>query len=99
MDILQELAKLKIVFRSLRLMRINNNLWVFLIFLGVSAVFWVLQTLNEDSNANIHFKLNITDVPPNVILTGDIPDDMRVVVKGHGWSILQQIIDNEELTA
>ena len=40
-----------------------KDFFVFLMFLVMSAVFWVLTTLNETYEAEVEVRLEIADVP------------------------------------
>lgn len=86
---LRELAtKLR---RTLRLVHFNREVLVFLVFLVVAIVFWFLQTFNESTTAQLSFRLNITDVPKNVIITSEIPDKVTASVSGRGFAILEYL--------
>lgn len=85
----------KVIFRRLRLIRIDRNFLVFLVFLAVSIGFWFLQTLKEDMTVSMNYKLTITDVPRNAIFTSDVPNEVKVNFSGHGWNILQNMMRNE----
>lgn len=89
-------SKIKIVFRRLRLIRVNRDLWVFLAFIGVAVAFWFLQTLNSDITASLSYKLTISDVPHNVIITSDVPDHVNVNYTGHGWDVLQNMMREKQ---
>ena len=60
-------------------------------FLVMSAVFWVLTTLNETYEAEVEVRLEIADVPANTVITEDLPDTIRVVVKDKGFNIVKYL--------
>lgn len=72
-------------------MHVNREVLIFALFLLVAIVFWFLQTFRESTTAQLRFKLNITDIPKNVILTSDIPDEVVATVAGRGFSILEYL--------
>lgn len=78
-----------IVGRRLRLVRINRNFLVFLVFLGISVTFWVLRTLQETNNVTINYKLNIVGLPQAIIFTSELPDEIQCNISGRGFDILQ----------
>lgn len=87
---------IKVILRRLRLIRVNRNFLVFLIFLGISIGFWFLQTLKEDVVIGFNYQLEITGMPKSLILTSNIPSEIKINGTGHGWNILQMIASNDE---
>lgn len=76
----------KLIMRKLRLVKINRNFLVFLVFLAVSISFWFMQSIKETTEVNIAYKLRIVELPKNVILTSDIPQDITVTYSSKGWN-------------
>lgn len=68
-----------------------KDFFVFLMFLVMSAVFWVLTTLNETYEAEVEVRLEIADVPANTVITESLPDTIRVVVKDKGFNIVKYL--------
>lgn len=77
--------------RTLRLVHINREVFVFCVFLLVAIIFWFLQTFNESTTAQLTFHLRLTDIPQNVIITSDVPATVTANVKGRGFSILEYL--------
>jgi len=77
-------------------MRINREFLVFLVFLFVAVVFWFLQTFKENTTAYIHYELELTGVPKNVIITSEIPREITVTVAGRGFSIIDYLTKTEK---
>lgn len=74
---------------------LSKDFFVFLMFLMMSAVFWVLTTLNETYEAEVEVRLEIADVPANTVITEDLPDTIRVVVRDKGFNIMKYLyVDN-----
>lgn len=82
--------------RSFRLLRINREFLIFVVFLLVSVVFWFLQTFKEQTTAYIDYKLTITGVPKNVIFTSDVPEKVTVTVTGRGFAVLDYLTKKKE---
>ena len=78
----------KVILRRLRLIKLNRDFLVFLLFLLVSIIFWFMQSIKETAEIIIPYKLEIEDMPKNVIFTGDIPSEVNVVYTGKGWDAL-----------
>lgn len=83
------------MYRSLRKLKINREFMVFIVFLLVSIVFWFVQTFKESTTAKINYKLEITDIPSNIILTSDVPKRVEVTVSGRGFSIIDYLTKSD----
>ncbi len=64
---------------------------VFLFFLLVSAVFWMLQTLDETLNKEVTVPLELVNVPEDVVIISPPPGHVRVVVRDKGTSLVHYI--------
>jgi hypothetical protein len=76
----------KVIFRRLRLIKIDRNLPVFLIFLGLSTIFWFLQTIQENTEVILTYRLKIEDMPKDLVFTGDMPAGINVTYTSKGWN-------------
>ena len=86
---------LNTMYRSLRKLKINREFMVFIVFLLVSIVFWFVQTFKESTTAKINYKLEITDIPSNIILTSDVPKRVEVTVSGRGFAIIDYLTKSD----
>lgn len=57
---------------------------LFIIFVGVSAVFWFILALNDSAQDNFNVKIHITNLPDSVTFISDIPEKMHVSVRDKG---------------
>lgn len=71
------------------LSRGNHEFFVFLFFLLLSAIFWLLQTLDETFETDIAIQLELTDVPEDVVITSSLPNELRVTVKEKGTALVR----------
>ena len=62
----------------------NRHTLVFLFFLALSAVFWVIQALNETYEEEFTVPIELKNVPGNVVITTDLPDAFRVNLRDKG---------------
>lgn len=62
----------------------NREFLTFLIFLLISSAFWLLQALNETYEVEISVPLNQVNVPKNVVITSELPQELKVVVRDKG---------------
>lgn len=85
-----------LLMRRLRLVKINRNTLVFLIFLGISICFWFMQSLKETSTISQDYKLRIVGLPKSVILTSEMPDTIRVSISGKGYDLLSFLSKNND---
>lgn len=67
---------------------------VFLFFVCLAGLFWLLQTLNEDYEKELNIGLEFTNVPSNVVITSDIPSEIKVTVKDKGFVLLSYSYGN-----
>lgn len=85
----------RVLARRLRLIRINRNFLVFLIFLAVAIAFWFLQALKETTTTQLTYTVNFTNVPKEVVFTSEIPKEVKISITGRGWDILQYLTQHE----
>lgn len=69
----------------------NREFLIFLFFFALSAVFWLLQTLNETFETEITVPLKLQNVPNNLIITSDLPDELRVTVQDKGSVLMKYL--------
>lgn len=62
----------------------NREFLTFLFFLLISSAFWLLQALNETYEVEISVPLNQVNVPKNVVITSELPEELKVVVRDKG---------------
>lgn len=76
----------KVILRRLRLVKINRDFLVFLIFLVVSIIFWFMQSIKETTEVNFTYSLKIEDLPKSVVYTSDMPSEITVSYSSKGWN-------------
>lgn len=64
-----------------------HNAVVFLIFVGISALFWLILALNDSVQDNFNVKVQITNVPDTVTFISDIPEKIHVNVRDKGTNL------------
>lgn len=70
----------------------SREFLIFLFFVFVSFCFWLLQVLNDDYETELSIPLRVKNVPENVVLTSDIPKDLRVGVKDRGTVLINYLL-------
>lgn len=74
---------------------LGRQFFVFLFFLFLSAVFWLILTLNESYEKELQVPYTISNIPQNVVLTSPSLDTMRITVRDKGWILLSYLYDRE----
>ena len=67
---------------------LNKEFLIFLFFLALSGIFWLMMTLNETYEKELCVPVRLTDVPRNVVVTGDLPDTVRITVRDKGFTLV-----------
>lgn len=72
--------------RVRRLLRSSRgkDILIFLLFLGVSYVFWIIMTLNDDMQRDTRVRLEITDVPEGYAFVSEPPPFLQVGIRDKG---------------
>lgn len=76
----------KVIFRRLRLVKIDRDFLVFLIFLAVSVIFWFMQSIQETTEVSLPYRLKIEDLPKDVVYTSNMPSEINVTYTSKGWN-------------
>lgn len=67
---------------------LNRQFLTFLFFLGLSASFWFLLALDREYEFEVEIPLQLTNVPKNVIITTELPQSVKLTLKGKGSDML-----------
>ena len=67
---------------------LNKEFLIFLFFLALSGAFWLLMTLNETMEREFKIPMRLTDVPRNAVITGELPDTVRVTARDKGFTLV-----------
>lgn len=70
----------------------SREFFVFLLFFVIAGAFWLLQTLNDDYEAELTMPLRLRGVPDNVVITSEPPSSLRVKVKDKGIVLLNYML-------
>lgn len=85
MDTKIEEARAK--WRELKSTSSFHNAIVFLIFVVISALFWLILALNDSVQDNFNVKVQISNVPDSVTFISDIPERIHVNVRDKGTNL------------
>lgn len=67
----------------------GHNIFTYLIFVIISALFWCLTTLNEEVQKDISVPVVIENVPDNVTLMRNEPIKFNLTIKDKGSSLIK----------
>mgnify|MGYP001111922234 FL=1 len=67
---------------------LNKEFLIFLFFLALSGAFWLLMTLNETMEREFKIPVRLSSVPGNAVITGELPDTVRVTVRDKGFTLV-----------
>ena len=67
---------------------LNKEFLIFLFFLAFSGAFWLLMTLNETMEREFKIPMRLSGVPRNAVITGELPDTVRVTVRDKGFTLV-----------
>lgn len=70
----------------------SREFLIFLFFFLIASGFWLLQTLNNDYEAEFSIPVRMKDVPNNIVLTSEPPSELRVRVKDKGTVLLNYML-------
>lgn len=73
----------------------SKEFLVFLFFLAVSATFWFLSTLNDTYEKECSLRIEMTDIPKNIVITEALPDTVRVTLRDKGFNLLEYYFGDE----
>ena len=57
----------------------SREFLIFLFFFLIAGGFWLLQTLNNDYEAEFSIPVRMKDIPNNVVLTSEPPSELRIL--------------------
>lgn len=66
----------------------SKNVLVFLFFFIMASAFWVIQKLDEPTTVKVTVPVKLTNVPKDVIIATDLPDEIQVTVRDKGNELL-----------
>ena len=85
----------KTIFKSFLFKLLNKEVLIFVFFLLLSSFFWLLTTLNETYEKELHVPVHITGVPQNLVLTTNETDTLRVTLRDRGFALASYWISNK----
>ena len=78
--------------RSFPLAKKSREFLIFLFFVFVSFCFWLLQVLNDDYETELSMQLKLKNVPENVVLTSELPNELKIGVQDKGTVLINYLL-------
>lgn len=69
-----------------------HNFMVFLVFVAVSAIFWFILALNDNSQTDLDVELKIVNIPQNVTFIADAPTIIHANVRDKGTNLMRKSV-------
>ena len=78
--------------RSFLLAKKSREFLIFMFFVFVSFCFWLLQVLNDDYETELSMQLKLKNVPENVVLTSELPNELKIGVQDKGTVLINYLL-------
>lgn len=78
--------------RNFLLSNKSREFLIFLFFVLVSSAFWLLQTLDDVYQTEFKMPLRLKNVPKEVVMTAELPQEVRVQVEDRGTVLLNYML-------
>lgn len=73
----------------------GRNVITFLIFVVISAVLWIVQSLNEEAQRDLRLHIQLTNVPDSVTRISKVPEYINVNVRSRGTTLLKYQFESQ----
>lgn len=70
----------------------SREFFVFLLFFFIAGAFWLLQTLNDDYEAELTVPIRLKGIPNNVVITSEPASELKIKVKDKGVVLLNYMV-------
>ena len=84
----EQIAFLSRIWRKLKVFLFTRDAFIFLFFLIISAIFWLIISLNKPYETHISIPISYINTPHSIELTADLPSFIAVKVKDKGTTLL-----------
>ena len=71
------------------LSEIKRNVIVFAFFLFLSFIFWYLNSLGKELEADINYPVRYISLPKEMIFAEKLPEKLNINLKGPGYSVFK----------
>lgn len=78
--------------RNFLLSKKSREFLIFLLFVFLSSSFWLLLVLNDEYETEVTIPFRMKNVPENVVLTSELPQELKVGVKDRGTVLVNYLL-------
>lgn len=71
----------------------SKDILTFLLFVALSFLFWMMQSLGEDMNTVYRIPIKYTNIPDNTIITCDLPTSVTVHLRDEGAVLMNYTLE------
>ena len=71
----------------------SKDILTFLMFVALSFLFWMMQSLGEDMNTVYRIPIKYTNIPDNTIITCDLPTSVTVHLRDEGAVLMNYSLE------
>lgn len=90
MSLKQLLNILKLI-RDFLFSTFNKEFVIFLFFLVLSSVYWLMSVLNDTMEREVAIRVQLTDIPRNVVVIDDQEIEVHAVLRDKGYTLASYI--------
>lgn len=65
---------------------------VFMVFVAIASALWFVMAINEEATFDLQVPVRLTHVPDSVTVISDVPQSLRVTVRGKGTQLLRYLV-------
>jgi len=69
--------------------RIDQKILIYLIFVGISTIFWFLNKIGNDFTITVNYPVRYTNVPKSKVIVNEVPDRLQLTINGYGYTLLK----------
>ncbi|MCR9011730.1 CdaR family protein [Gabonibacter chumensis] len=77
------------LFKERKRLHLKRNIITYGICLIIATVLWFLNTLNKEYATQITYPIRYTDLPKGKLLVSELPQEMTLEIRAHGFALLR----------
>ena len=93
MAIRAKLGSIRTRWQKLRSSRGFRNVLLYLVFVAIAGSFWLIMSLNDNSQKTFAVQLRLYNVPDSITFIEDLPTRLHVTVRDRGTSLRRPTLE------
>ncbi|WP_294140730.1 YbbR-like domain-containing protein [uncultured Sanguibacteroides sp.] len=77
------------LFKERKHLHLKRNIITYGVCLIIATVLWFLNTLNKEYVTQITYPIRYTDMPKGKLLVSELPQEMTLEIRAHGFALLR----------